>query len=40
MNVAQTEYDVIKKAGRRILNFRLKNWREDHEGAVKNGVSG
>ena len=37
MNVYQTEYDVVKKCGRKICNWRLKNWEEDHYGAVRNG---
>jgi hypothetical protein len=37
INVAQTEYDVIKKVARKICNWRLKYFWEDSEGAVING---
>jgi hypothetical protein len=37
MNVYCTEYDVIKRVARRMLGFRLKEYEEDHEGAVING---
>lgn len=37
INVGQTEYDVIKKVARKICNWRLKYFEEDHEGAVRNG---
>lgn len=39
INVGQTEYDVIKKVARKICNWRLKYFEEDHEGAVRNGES-
>ena len=37
MNVYNTEYDVVKKVGNKILNFRLKKFREDHDGAIRHG---
>lgn len=40
MNVAQTEYDVIKKVARKVCNWRLKYFEEDHEGAIRKGVGG
>ena len=36
VNVACTEYDVVKKVARRTLNARLRQYEEDHEGAVVN----
>lgn len=40
VNVAQTEYDVIKKVARKVCNWRLKYFEEDHEGAIRKGVGG
>jgi hypothetical protein len=40
MNVAQTQYDVVRKAGKNMCNFKLKVWREDHEGAIRKGKGG
>jgi len=40
MNYAQTEYEVIKKVGSKICNFRMKYFEEDDSGAVINGVGG
>jgi len=37
INVGQTEYDVIKKVARKVCNWRLKYFEEDHEGAIRNG---
>lgn len=37
MNVACTQYKVIKRVAKRILGFRLKEYEEDHEGAVIRG---
>jgi hypothetical protein len=34
MNVACTEYDVVKRVAKKNLNFRLKEFDEDHEGAI------
>lgn len=35
-NVAQTEYDVVKKVARRVCSWQLKYFSEDHEGAIRN----
>jgi len=40
MNVACTEYEVIKRVARRMLGFRLKEYDEDHEGRIINGEGG
>jgi len=40
MNYAQTEYEVIKKVGSKVCNFRMKYYEEDADGAVINGVGG
>lgn len=40
MNIAQTDYYVIKRAGRCILNFRLRRFNEDKDGAVVKGLGG
>lgn len=40
LNVGASDFPLVKKVGRRILNFRLKKCREDHEGAVKLGSGG
>lgn len=40
MNVACTEYEVIKRVARRMLGFRLKEYDEDHEGSIINGEGG
>ena len=37
MNVACTDYEVIRRVAKRYLNYRLKEYDEDHEGAVVNG---
>ena len=37
MNVACTEYDVIPRVAKKFLNFRIKEFKEDHEGGVKRG---
>ena len=37
MNVFCTEYEVVKRVARRQLGYRLKEFDEDHEGAVFNG---
>lgn len=38
--MGQTEYDVIRKVARKVCNWKLKYFEEDHEGAVRNGESG
>ena len=35
-NLAQTEYDVIKKVARKVCNWRIKYFLEDTMGAVIN----
>jgi hypothetical protein len=40
MNVYCTEYDIVKKAAKVFCGFRLRERKEDHEGAIVNGVSG
>lgn len=40
INVSQTEYDVIKKVARKVCNWRLKYFLEDHDGAVLKGEGG
>ena len=37
MNVHCTEYDIIKKVARKNLNFKLRHYNEDHEGAIRRG---
>ena len=36
MNVFNSEYDIVKRVARRQLDYRLKEYEEDHEGAVIN----
>jgi hypothetical protein len=40
MNVYCTEYDIVKKAAKVFCGFRLRERKEDHEGAIVAGVSG
>lgn len=40
MNVACTEYDVIRRVAKRMLGFRLKEYEEDHEGSIINEEGG
>jgi hypothetical protein len=37
LNAYCTEYDIIHKVAKKILNYRLREHEEDHEGAVVNG---
>jgi len=37
MNIACTEYDIIEKVAKRLMNFRIKEFEEDHDGAIVNG---
>ncbi len=37
VNVYCTEYDVVEKVAKKILNAKLKYYEEDHEGAIVNG---
>lgn len=34
MNVHCTEYDVVKKVGRKFCSFKLKEYPEDHDGGI------
>ena len=41
MNVYCTDYDVVKKVAKAMNNYRLKEYREDHDGGVaKDGTPG
>ena len=40
MNVYCTEYDVVKKVAKRVLEFKLKELAEDHEGSIIKGTGG
>ena len=37
MNVYCTEYDVIKKVARKVLGYKLREYAEDHDGAIRRG---
>ena len=37
MNVYCTEYDVIRKVARKVLGYKLREYPEDHEGAIRRG---
>ena len=37
INVYCTEYDIVKKAAKRVNDFKLKEIEEDHEGGVHKG---
>lgn len=37
INVAQTRYEVISKVARKVCNWRMRNYLEDEDGAVKRG---
>ena len=37
MNVYCTEYDVIKKVARKVLGYKLREYPEDHDGAIRKG---
>lgn len=37
MNVYCTEYDVVKKVARKVCNYKLREYREDHDGAIRRG---
>ena len=34
MNVYCTEYDVVQKVARKMLGFKLREYKEDHEGSI------
>lgn len=40
INVACTEYDVVKRVAKKSQGWRLKEFEEDHEGAIINGEGG
>jgi hypothetical protein len=40
INVACTEYEVVKKVAKLKLGYRLKSFEENHEGGVRNGEGG
>ena len=40
MNVYCTEYDIVKKAAKVFCGYRLRERKEDHEGAIVNGQYG
>lgn len=37
MNVYCTDYDVVKKAAKQFCGFRIKEYKEDHEGGIIKG---
>ena len=37
MNIACTEYEIIEKVAKKCNNFRIKEFEEDHDGAIVNG---
>ena len=37
MNVNCTDYDVVKKVGRKVCQFKLRYYQEDHEGGIRRG---
>ena len=37
MNVHCTEYDIVSRVAKKLLNFRIRDYEEDHDGAVVNG---
>jgi hypothetical protein len=40
VNVFCTEYDIVLKTAKKVLEARLKFYEEDHEGAVIKGEGG
>ena len=40
MNVYCTEYDVVKKVARKVMEYKTKEIKEDHEGGIYKGVGG
>ena len=40
MNVYCTDYDVVKKSARNVCGFRMKEYKEDHDGAIVKGEGG
>lgn len=40
MNVYCTDYDVVKKVAKAMLGYRLKEYKEDHDGGIaKDGTN-
>jgi len=37
MNVSCTKYDIVKRVAKKMLGYRLKDYEEDHDGAVVHG---
>jgi tubulin polyglutamylase TTLL6/13 len=40
MNVACTEYEVIRRVAKRMMGYRLRVYQENHLGSIKNGEGG
>jgi hypothetical protein len=40
MNVYCTDYDVVRKAAKNESGVRLREYKEDHEGAIVKGQGG
>jgi hypothetical protein len=40
MNVYCTEYEVVRKVAKKVLNYKIKEIEEDHDGGVHKGVGG
>lgn len=40
MNVGATCSTLVRKVGRHLLNMRLKNYKEDENGSIRNGYGG
>ena len=40
INAYCTEYDIVHKVAKKLLNWRIKEIEEDHEGGVLNGEGG
>lgn len=40
LNCYCTIYDVVKKAGRKAMGFKIKEYKEDAKGAIKKGEGG
>jgi len=36
MNVNCTEYDVVSRVAKKLCNFRIKEFDEDHDGGINN----
>ena len=37
MNVHCTEYDVVSRVAKKLCNFRIKEYEEDHDGGIIHG---